>query len=69
MQKVENGLSIVVHWAEGAFQAVIQFAEQVWDVIQYVLEKIGVFFENLVRWTSVKSSLSSQQVPSMPPKV
>ncbi|MDP4178195.1 MAG: hypothetical protein Q8900_07665 [Bacillota bacterium] len=49
-QKVEDGIKIIIKGLEYAVETVIKFAEQVWDVIEYVFEKIGVFFEDLVDW-------------------
>jgi len=50
IEKVEDGIRIIIKGVETAIHAVIQFAEQVWDVIQYVFEQIGAEIKKLVRW-------------------
>ena len=50
VQKIEEGIQIIINGIEDAFHVVVQYAEQVWDVIEYVFQKVGVFFEDLIRW-------------------
>ena len=50
VQKIEEGIQIIINGLEDAFHVVVRYAEQVWDVIEYVFQKVGVFFEDLVRW-------------------
>jgi hypothetical protein len=53
IQKVEDGIQIIINGVDTAIHAVVKFAEQVWDVIQYVFEKIGAGFDELVRWLGI----------------
>jgi hypothetical protein len=50
IEKVEEGIKIIINGIEDAVHVIVKFAEQVWDVIQLVFEKIGVFFKDLIRF-------------------
>ncbi len=50
IEKVEAGIKIVIQGLEDAVHVIVNFAEQVWEVIQLVFEKIGIFFQDLIRW-------------------
>jgi hypothetical protein len=50
VQKVNDGLQIIINTKEKAYQVVIKYAEQVLPLVQYVLQKVGAFFEQLAGW-------------------
>ncbi len=49
-EKVKEGIKIVINGIEDAVHVIVKYAEQVWQVVEMVFEKIGVFFKDLVRW-------------------
>lgn len=66
VSEVEQGLEVAVHGLGQAFTAVVQFAEQVWDVVETVFKIIGAAFADLVRWLGFifrwKDILNTHQV-------
>jgi hypothetical protein len=50
VQKVNDGIQLIITTAKKVYAVVVKFAEQVWSVIEYVFKQIGAFFEKLVRW-------------------
>jgi len=50
VQKVSDGIHFIVTTAEKVYQVVIKTAEQLLSVIEYVFQKIGAAFMDLVRW-------------------
>ncbi len=50
VQKVSDGLELIISTAEKVYKVVVKYAEQVWSIIQYVFQEIGAFFKELVRW-------------------
>lgn len=52
IEKVDDGLRIVINGLKTAFSAVLKFAEQVWEVVEWVFQQIGAAIEELIEWLS-----------------
>ncbi|WP_426435847.1 hypothetical protein [Bradyrhizobium genosp. P] len=52
IEKVDDGLRIVIHGLKSAYSAVVKFAEQVWSVIEWVFHEIGALIDELILWLS-----------------
>ncbi|WP_050401038.1 hypothetical protein [Bradyrhizobium embrapense] len=52
IEKVDDGLRIVIHGLKSAYSAVVKFAEQVWSVIEWVFHEIGALIDELIMWLS-----------------
>jgi hypothetical protein len=50
IKKVDDGLRIVINGLESAFSAVLKFAEQVWDVVEWVFNQIGAVIDEIIEW-------------------
>ena len=50
IKKIDDGLRIVINGLESAFSAVLKFAEQVWDVVEWVFKQIGAVIDEIIEW-------------------
>lgn len=50
VQKVSDGIQLVISTASEVYQIVVKYAEQIWSVVEYVFTKIGAAFAQAVRW-------------------
>ncbi|MDO7266504.1 hypothetical protein [Shouchella clausii] len=48
--KVKEGIELVINSAEKAYRVVLRYAEQLWDVIEYVFAEIDILLDDFVRW-------------------
>jgi hypothetical protein len=51
VQAVKKGFELIVTLLDGTvLKAIVHFAEQAWEVVSHVLEKIGAAIEDALRW-------------------
>ncbi|TSE10459.1 hypothetical protein C1D09_014810, partial [Mesorhizobium intechi] len=50
IEKVDDGLRIIINGLKTAFSAVLKFAEQVWDIVEWVFKQIGAAIEEIIEW-------------------
>jgi hypothetical protein len=50
IKKIDEGIELVIGAAKATYQVVVKYAEQAWSVIEYVLQRVGAFIKDVIRW-------------------